>query len=140
MLFSRSVDYAIQALGRLAEAPNGEQVMARVIAEEEDLPAFFLAKTLQNLARHGLLRSTKGPTGGFSLNKPAPKIRILDVVEALDGLDNLQSGQEGLPNFKPIRASILGYLKNTTIEDVAAQRKRAKRAALRKKASKKGKK
>ena len=133
MLFSRSVDYAIQALGRLAEAPDGGQVMARVIAEEEKLPAFFLAKTLQNLARHGLLRSTKGPTGGFSLSKPAAKIRILDVVEALDGLDHLQNGQEGLPGFKPIRATILSYLRNTTIADVAAQRKRAKRAAQRKK-------
>ena len=133
MLFSRSVDYAIQALGRLAEAADGEQVMARAIAEEERLPAFFLAKTLQNLARHGVLRSTKGPTGGFSLAKPAAKIRILDVVEAIDGLDHLQSGQDGLPNFKPIRASILNYLKTTTIADVAAQRLRAKRSAQRNK-------
>ena len=133
MLFSRSVDYAVQALGRLAEAPEGEQVMARIIAEEEGLPAFFLAKTLQNLARHGLLRSTKGPTGGFSLSRPAAKIRILDVVEALDGLDHLQNGQEGLPNFKPIRASILSYLKATTIADVVENRKRSKRASQRKK-------
>ncbi len=131
MLFSRSVDYAIQALGRLAEASDGEQVMARVIAEEEELPAFFLAKTLQNLARHGLLRSTKGPTGGFSLNKPPGKIRILDIVEALDGLEHLQTGQEGLPNFKPIRSTIMSYLKNTTIADVAAQRKRARRKRAR---------
>jgi Rrf2 family protein len=133
MLFSRSVDYAIQALGRLAEAGDGEQVMARLVAEEEGLPAFFLAKTLQNLARHGLLRSTKGPTGGFALNRPAGKIRLLDVVEALDGLEHLQTGQEGLPNFKQIRSTILGYLKATTIADVAAQRKREKRAAQRKK-------
>ena len=108
--------------------------MARVIAEEEALPAFFLAKTLQNLARHGLLRSTKGPTGGFSLSRPAGKIRIADVVEALDGLEHLQNGQDGLPNFKPIRASILNYLKNTTIADVAEHRKRSRRSALRKKA------
>jgi Rrf2 family protein len=133
MLFSRSVDYAIQALGRLAEAQEGEQVMARVVAEEEGLPAFFLAKTLQNLARHGLLRSTKGPTGGFSLAKPAGKIRVLDVVEALDGLEHLQNGQEALPGFKPIRSSILSYLKSTTIADVAAMRKRSKRSASRKK-------
>jgi Rrf2 family protein len=135
MLFSRSVDYAVQALGRLAEAPEGGQVMARVIADEEGLPAFFLAKTLQNLARHGVLRSTKGPTGGFSLNKPASKVRILDVVEALAGLDHLHNGQDGLPNFKPIRASILNYLKSTTIADVAAHRKRSKRSAQRKKGS-----
>lgn len=125
MLFSRSVDYAIQAFGRLAEAPEGGRVMARVIAEEEHLPAFFLAKTLQSLARHGILKSTKGPTGGFSLNKPAAKIRVIDVVEALDGLDHLQNGQEWLPNFKQLRVTILSYLKDTTIADVAANRKRA---------------
>lgn len=136
MLFSRSVEYSIRALGRLAETPDGRHEMARRIAEEEGLPAFFLAKTLQTLARQGIVRSSKGPTGGFKLNRPARRIRLLDIVEALDGGDDLQNGLADLPNFKPVRGAILSYLRTTTIADVVVQRER-ERAARRRKAAKK---
>lgn len=136
MLFSRSVEYSIRALGRLAEAPEGRHEMARRIADEEGLPAFFLAKTLQTLARQGIVRSSKGPTGGFKLARPARKIRLLDIVEALDGGENLQTGLADLPNFKPVRGVILTYLRTTTIADVVEQRAR-ERAARRRKAAKK---
>ena len=91
------------------------------------MPVYFLAKTLQSLARHGILRSSKGPSGGFRLNRPAAKIRFLDVVEALDGLDGLRNGQNGLPEFAPVRAAILNYLKTMTVADVASARKRKRR-------------
>ena len=136
MLYSKSVEYAIQALGHLAQIPEGSHRMARLIAEEENLPSFFLAKTLQSLTRQGMLRSAKGPTGGFGLAVPARKIRLIDVIEALDGLDDLEDGTSALPNFRPIRSSILQYLKTTTIADVSEQSKKAKKAAARKKAKK----
>jgi len=137
MLYSKSVEYAVQALGRLAELPEGEYRMARRIAEEESMPSFFLAKTLQILARDGILHSSKGPTGGFCLATPAKKIRLIDVIETLDGLDGLNSNAAGLPGFRPIYSSLMGYLKQTTIADVAAQRQRQRKAAQRKKAAKK---
>ena len=138
MLYSKSVEYAIQALGSLAELGDGEYRMARRIAEDENMPSFFLAKTLQTLARQGMLRSSKGPTGGFGLETPAKKIRLIDVIEALDGLEDLESGANGLPGFRPVHASIVSYLKKTTIADVAEQRRREKRrAAGAKKAAKK---
>ena len=140
MLYSKSVEYAIRALGHLATLPEGGYRMARRIAEEEGLPSFFLAKTLQALARQGMLRSSKGPTGGFGLATPAKKIRLIDVIEALDGLDDLESGAEQLPNFKPVKTTILQYLKSTTIEDVSNQMEKAKKAAARKAARKSAKK
>ena len=72
--------------------------MARGIADEEGLPPFFLAKTLQSLARQGIVRSAKGPTGGFSLATPAKKIRLLDVIAAVDGTDGVEGGQAELPD------------------------------------------
>lgn len=137
MLYSKSVEYALQALARLSELGEGEYRMARRIAEEENMPSFFLAKTLQTLARAGMLRSSKGPSGGFCLVTPAKKIRLLDVIEALDGLEGLESNAAGLPGFKPVYASVMSYLKQTTIADIAAQRARARKAAHRKKAAKK---
>ena len=138
MIYSRSTEYAIAALGHLGELPEGSQRMARLIAEEEGLPAFFLAKTLQTLARQGLLKSAKGPTGGFALKKPAAKIRLIDVVAAIDGLDDLETSGVDLPGFRAVRQTILGYLRNTTIADIAKQRKRARNKAAKKKAAKRG--
>ena len=65
MIYSRSVEYALRALTHLAMLPRGAQKMAREIAAEEDAPLFYLAKTLQQLARRGILHSVKGPSGGF---------------------------------------------------------------------------
>jgi len=57
------------------------------IAEELDIPTPFLGKILQNLVRHKLLLSTKGPHGGFGLARPAADITLLDIIEIIDGLD-----------------------------------------------------
>jgi len=59
--------------------------MVKNIAEQEQIPAHFLAKILQQLARKGLLRSSKGPTGGFAMRVDPAEVRLLDIVEALDG-------------------------------------------------------
>jgi len=67
MIYSRSAEYAIRAFVHLAQVPEGKYAMVKNIAEQEDIPAHFLAKILQQLARKGLLRSSKGPTGA----KPA---------------------------------------------------------------------
>src|ERR1700716_3920710 len=95
MLYSRSAEYAIRSFVYLARVPSGKFAMARQIAEEEQIPAHFLAKILQELTRKGLLRSSKGPTGGFSLRMPASQIRLLDLVEALDGNTLAESLDQG---------------------------------------------
>ncbi len=140
MLYSKSVEYAVRALASLADLPDGSFRMARQVANEEGMPAFFLAKTLQTLARQGILNSVKGPSGGFGLAIPANKIRIIDIMTALDGAGGVVSSHDELPGFRPVRASIVSYLKNTTVADVGAKRTREKRAASRKKAAKKGRK
>ncbi len=85
MIYSKSVGYALRALTRLAEQPDDERLTSDEIAEMEDLPAPYLAKTLQELARRGLLYSEKGRAGGFTLRYRAKDIRVLEVIEVLDG-------------------------------------------------------
>ena len=70
MIYSRSADYAIRSFVHLARVPPGQFTMARHIADQEQIPAHFLAKILQELTRKGLLRSNKGPSGGFALRTP----------------------------------------------------------------------
>lgn len=61
------------------------------ISEKLDIPTPFLGKILQVLAKHHILSSTKGPHGGFSLNKPAMDISIMEVVEIIDGSDSFDT-------------------------------------------------
>src|SRR6266498_3420154 len=131
MIYSRSAEYAIRAFVHLAQVPDGKYEMVKQIAAEEEMPAHFLAKILQQLARKGLLRSSKGPTGGFSLRVPSDEIRLLDIVEALDGLAPYQQCASGLAecsdampcsmhdSWVALRSRIMDYLGNNTIEDLA---------------------
>ncbi len=138
MIYSRSTEYAIRALIPLALAPEGQYTMAKKLAEQEEIPSHFLAKILQQLARKGLLRSSKGPMGGFALRLAADKIRIYDIVEALDGLQPYHLCIGGLgecpeedrcpmhDGWVALHEAILDYLKENTIADlvVALDQKR----------------
>src|ERR1700680_4948817 len=85
MIYSRSAEYAIRALVHIAGLPSGEYTMAKNIAAGGNIPAHFLAKILQDLARDGFLKSNKGPRGGFRLALPAEGLSMLRVIEAVDG-------------------------------------------------------
>jgi len=131
MLYSRSAEYAIRAFVNLAQVPDGSYAMVKQIAAEEEIPAHFLAKILQQLARKGLLRSSKGPTGGFALRVDPGEIRLLDIVEALDGLAPYQQCASGLSECSDempcsmhdswinLRSRIMDYLGRNTIADLA---------------------
>ena len=69
----------------LAENQKDHRVMVNKIAKEHDIPLYFLAKIVQTLAKHHLVRSYRGRNGGIKLNKPAKDIRIIDIVYAIDG-------------------------------------------------------
>jgi Rrf2 family protein len=81
----KRADYAIRAVLALARADREERVKARAIAEEMDVPTSFIPHVLADLARAGLVDSDPGPTGGYRLNRPADRISLLDVVEAVEG-------------------------------------------------------
>jgi Rrf2 family protein len=155
MIYSRSAEYAIRAFVHLAQVPDGRFAMVKQIAEQEEIPSHFLAKILQQLARKGLLRSSKGPTGGFSLRQAPGDISLLNIVEALDGLADYQKCASGLAecnddqacgmhdSWKALRSRIMEYLEHTSIADVASaldekrrqleKPKKSKRSATKKK-------
>lgn len=86
MLWSRTCEYALQALLYIASQPEGEYVRGQdVAAYLQDVPTPYLMKILMDLAGKGILQSLKGRGGGFLL---APGIResgLLEVVRRVDG-------------------------------------------------------
>jgi Rrf2 family iron-sulfur cluster assembly transcriptional regulator len=131
MIYSRSAEYAIRALVHMATLPPGEYAMARNIASDAAIPSHFLAKILQDLARDGFLKSSKGPGGGFRLNQPPEDISMLRIVEAVDGPGRYDRCLGGLPecndraacgmhdSWMALRSRIIDYLGGTSVADVA---------------------
>ena len=85
MRLSHTCVYALHALEHLATESGGRLVTARDIAEARGVPERYLMKVLTPLVSAGMLRSLKGPNGGFRLGRPSSQITLLEVVEAVDG-------------------------------------------------------
>ncbi|UCH64179.1 MAG: Rrf2 family transcriptional regulator [Fidelibacterota bacterium] len=85
MLYSKSAEYTIQAMLYLAENEGKGLVMVSSIAEAYNIPKHFLAKLVQTLTRNHLIRSYRGRNGGIELARPAEKITILQIVNAIEG-------------------------------------------------------
>jgi Rrf2 family protein len=77
------VDYALRALSELAAADGPRTV--EQLSDAQRLPNKYLESILGELRRTGLLRSQRGPEGGYRLARPADAISIADVIRALDG-------------------------------------------------------
>lgn len=81
---NEGVEWAVHSCLNLAWL--GERtVPAAKLAAFYELPAAYLNKQLQALARAGILASVSGPRGGFRLARPPEKITLMDVVAAIDG-------------------------------------------------------
>jgi Rrf2 family protein len=82
---SKKADYALMAVRHLALTSGPLSASAREIAEQYDIPIELMAKVLQRLVRAGLLISTQGTRGGYTLSRPASSISVADVIQAIDG-------------------------------------------------------
>ena len=84
MRLSARVDYALRATVELAASAD-VLVTAEHLAESQGMPARFLETILLDLRRVGLVRSQRGPEGGYRLARPAAEISLADVIRAIDG-------------------------------------------------------
>jgi len=84
---STTTQYGLMAVGYIARNSTGpkDTVMAKKIAVEYGIGWEYLLKVLQQLVRANVLRSKRGPRGGFTLARPLSEISMLDVIEAVEG-------------------------------------------------------
>ena len=82
---SKKADYALIALKDLASCEPGASSSAREIAERYDVPVELMAKVLQRLAKLGMVASHQGTRGGYHLARPATRISVADVIQAIEG-------------------------------------------------------
>lgn len=84
---AQGVEWVLHACVNLAWAGADRTLPVVTLAELNGLPAPYLNKQLQSLTRAGILTSTAGPHGGFSLARSPEEITVLDVVQAIDGTE-----------------------------------------------------
>lgn len=89
MKLSSTVEWALHCCVVLASLGDGMPVSSRRFSEYFELPGPYLNKTLQALVRAGVLQSTAGASGGFMLARGAGDISMLDVVDAVEGTDEV---------------------------------------------------
>ncbi len=134
-MLSNSCRYGIRAVLYLASKDGrNNKIGIRQISEDLKLPTPYLAKILQNLVRHRILSSTKGPNGGFSLLKKPESITLLDIVKIIDGEElltnciihngsctSVKKSMKPCPvhdDFTRIRTDLINMFKGKTIAEI----------------------
>jgi Rrf2 family protein len=85
MKLSRTVVYAVQATMQLAQSGSQQPVPCSQLAAEGHMPERFLLQILRHLVTHGILHSTRGVEGGYTLERKPEDVSLLDIMEALEG-------------------------------------------------------
>lgn len=101
VIFSKKCEYGLQAVLYLAAHLEREVIPADEIAGKLNIPKEFVSKILQSLTESGIVHSKKGKSGGFFLAKDPEKIKLIDIVAAIDGLTIFNKCVLGFPNCSP---------------------------------------
>lgn len=128
-MLSQTATYALQATLCLAEA-NEDRMRVDDIVERLDIPRNYLSKILHSLARGGVLTSTRGPGGGFSLARPPEEISLSDVIRTFDDIDGASGCVLGRPQcsdadpcaahhrWRAVAASVRVFFDQTSLADL----------------------
>jgi Rrf2 family protein len=84
-MLSQKARYAIRALTALAELEPAAQAQIAEIADTARVPRKFLEQILLDLKKRGLVHSTRGKLGGYTLGRPAEEIELAEVIRTIDG-------------------------------------------------------
>ncbi len=101
VIFSKKCEYGIQAVLYLAARNDQGLIVSDEIAKNLNIPKEFISKILQSLTESGIINSRKGRVGGFTLGKSPDQITLLDIVEAIDGLEVFNNCVLGFPECSP---------------------------------------
>ena len=89
-MLSQTVEYALRAVVYLANRP-GESARTSEIAELTKVPPAYLSKVLQALSREEIVTSRRGIGGGVTLSRDPSELTVLDVVQAVDPIQRINS-------------------------------------------------
>jgi Rrf2 family protein len=131
MELTQGTEYAIRGAVFLSKLAPGEVSFTREMSKRLRIPSTFLAKLLTSLARAGIVESHRGAGGGYRLAGRADRIRLLSIIEAVEGPLALTRCLKASPSckhtkacnltkiFQTAQASITEVLDGVTLADLA---------------------
>ena len=133
MAFAAKTTYGLLALMELAGVQaSGERLQVAEIAARQGIPERYLEQMMASLRRAGLLRSSRGPRGGYQLARPAAAINLAEVLECLEGEAALgNAGEEASSSperqvlqelARSLRQQRLARLQHTSLAELLEQR------------------
>jgi Rrf2 family cysteine metabolism transcriptional repressor len=150
MMFSTKAEYGVRVMTHLARREDEGPISLGSIADAEGLPLAYLEHLVQRLRRAELVESRRGAYGGYSLARPAQKITMAEVVQALEGViapiecitagadGSLVCAREGDPGHDPcptkllwtrVQGSIIRTLRDLTLADLVRDYAKEKQPA-----------
>lgn len=131
MILSKSFGYALRGILYIAKLQvENRKIQIDEIAHNLSVPKHFLGKIMQQIVKTGLLRSTKGPYGGFSLTSDTLNTPLIKLLEVTDGMDQFKmcvlklkycTGNNPCPlhhEMEQLRQKFLSVFNETTIDDL----------------------
>jgi len=121
--------YAVTAILDLAFHATSGPVTLSDISKRQDISLSYLEQLFTRLRKQQLVRSTRGPGGGYSLNKPASDIAVAEIVSAVDetvdttrcsGANNCHDGEQCLAHelWDGLSQQIYGFLSEISLQDL----------------------
>ena len=136
MKLSKRGEYGLRALQDLAKHHGGGPIPNKELAERNNIPPRFLEQIMLTLKHGRIVRSQKGPQGGYYLARPPEEITLAEVVRLLDGpLAPVSCVSEtayescGCPDMeacglrqvmREVRDMVAGFMERTTLADLVA--------------------
>ena len=130
MRVSAKADYAVRAAAELAASDGNRPLKREEISAAQAIPSKFLETIMLELKHAGVVKSTRGSGGGYSLARPAAEISVADVIRAVDGpLANVRgervesveyagAAQSLRDVWVAVRASLRRVLESTSLQDL----------------------
>jgi Rrf2 family protein len=126
---SHKLEYACRVLAQLART-HGQETLAHIdeLAEAEKIPANYLVQILNELRNAGLIVSKRGKQGGYALSRAPERIRLDEIVTAVDGEllertfgDEGHSGERVASIWSEIGVEFENKVRSFTLEDFVVE-------------------
>jgi Rrf2 family protein len=134
MHVTAKADYAVRAVVELADSKQGSPRKVDDVAQAQGIPVSFLENILTQLRSSGIVRSQRGPEGGYWLARPPDQLNLAQVIRAVEGplvgvrgqrpeeIEYVGSAESLQQVWIALRANLRKVLEHVTVADVAAGR------------------